>query len=517
MRSRAIVLSSAVVLLLIAGVLPMLMMCAQSVTIEGRLSLAHYRDLLGSGRPWMLMGQSLMLASLVTACATAIGLPLGILFSKTDLPLGRLFAALFTIPLLVPPYITAVAWFDLLGKTGFLGRAWFFSLPGCVLILTTTFLPVVMLLTMTYLGAVNPRLEEAGRLVAGWPRVLRQITIPLIGPGVLLAAMLVFLLAMGEFGVPTFLRYGVFPVESFTQFSAFYNFGAATTAAIPLALVTLVLLGLERRFLRERTCQLRPVSSAERPAEIALGRTRGWAVAAVGLLCVTLVIAPLSILVWQSLFGGAYPEAISRAGDSLVRSLAYAALGASLLAVVGFLAGYLIHTRALPFWRTLDSVTLFLFALPGTVIGIGLIALWNRPATNIIYATPAIILLGYLAQYSALTSRIMVAALGQIPASMEEAAQVLGAGWLRRTAGIIAPLARRGLAAGWLVGYIFCLRDMGISMLVYPPGHDTLPVRIFTLMANGSQSLIAALCVLMLAATLLPVGLLSLGWRAHAH
>jgi len=94
---------------------------------------------------------------------------------------------------------------------------------------------------------------------------------------------------------------------------------------------------------------------------------------------------------------------------------------------------------------------------------------------------------------------------------------VLGAGWLRRTSSIVAPLAKRGLAAGWLVAYIFCLRDMGISMLVYPPGHDTFPVRIFTLMANGSQSLIAALCVLMLAATLLPLGLLSLGWRAHAH
>ena len=517
MRTRQVVLGLAAVLLLIAGLLPLLVMCAKSITIDGRVSLAHYRDLLASGRPWMLMAHSLALASLTTLCATAIGLPLGILFSKTDLPLGRVFAALFTIPLLAPPYITAVAWFDLLGQTGLVGRAWLFGLPGCVLVLTSTFLPVVMLLTMTYLGAVNPGLEEAGRLVAGWPRVLRRITIPLIRPGLLLAAVLVFLLAMGEFGVPTYLRYGVFPVESFTQFSAFYNFGAATAAAMPLALVTLVFLAFERRFGRERTCQLQPVSSSERPPAIALGRARGWALALVGWLCLVLVIAPLSMLVWQSLSGGAYLEAFSRAGGSLLRSLAYAALGASLLALVGFLAGYSIHTRALPFWRALDSLTLFLFALPGAVIGIGLIALWNRPATNFIYATPAIILLGYLAQYSALTSRITVAALAQVPPSMEEAAQVLGAGWLRRTSSIVAPLAKRGLAAGWLVAYIFCLRDMGISMLVYPPGHDTFPVRIFTLMANGSESLIAALCVLMLAATLLPLGLLSLGWRAHAH
>jgi iron(III) transport system permease protein len=56
-----------------------------------------------------------------------------------------------------------------------------------------------------------------------------------------------------------------------------------------------------------------------------------------------------------------------------------------------------------------------------------------------------------------------------------------------------------------MVAYIFCLRDTGISMMVYPPGHDTLPVRIFTLMANGSSELIAALCLLMCAASLAPL------------
>jgi ABC-type Fe3+ transport system permease subunit len=49
-------------------------------------------------------------------------------------------------------------------------------------------------------------------------------------------------------------------------------------------------------------------------------------------------------------------------------------------------------------WRSVDALALFLFTLPGTVIGIGLINLWNKPMTNAIYATPAIIILGYLAQ-----------------------------------------------------------------------------------------------------------------------
>ncbi|MFQ5875519.1 MAG: ABC transporter permease, partial [Dehalococcoidia bacterium] len=334
-------------LLGVIGLLPILVMFGKSLLVEGHISLASYRGLLASVRQWTLIGHSLALSSLTTLLATAIGLPLGILLAKTDLPFRRLFAVLFTIPLLVPPYITAVSWFDLLGREGLLAQflgpfvaertsAWLFGLPGCVLVLFSTFLPVVMLLTMTCLKTVNPRLEEAGRLVSGWPGVLKGITLPLTLPGVLLAAMLVFLLTLGELGVPTFLRYDVFPVESFLQFSAFYDFGAATAAAIPLAFITFLVLVAEGIFLRDKTYQLRPAPDGERSPGIGLGHSRKWLVAWVSLLCLVVVVVPLLVLVLQSLSAGAYAEAVSRAGDSLLRSLTYAAIGASALTVLGF-------------------------------------------------------------------------------------------------------------------------------------------------------------------------------------
>jgi len=98
------------------------------------------------------------------------------------------------------------------------GSAGLFGLPGCVLVLTTVFMPVAMLLTMSYLRTADPRLEEAGRLVARWPRVLCGITLPMIRPGLVWAALLIFLLAVGEVSVPMYLRYDVFPVEILTQF-----------------------------------------------------------------------------------------------------------------------------------------------------------------------------------------------------------------------------------------------------------------------------------------------------------
>lgn len=499
-------LYAAVAVLAVVGLLPLAVMCLKSVLVDGSLSFGYYRELFASGRAWVLLANSVKLALWTTVVVTAIGVPLGILFGKTDLPGRRTFALLFTVPLLAPPYITAVSWFDVLGGSS----AWLFGLPGCVLVLFSAFLPVTMLLTIALLRTVNPRLEEAARLVSGWGGVLKGITIPLILPGILLASSLVFLLAMGELGVPMFLRYDVFPVESFTQFSAFLNFGAATASAMPLALVAMLLLGIEWVLFRDRIQHLRPASGDASAVQIRLGRARIPALIAVAVLCAAAVVAPLAGLVIQSAKASAYVEAWQRAGASLIRSIGYAALGALLLTVLGFFLGYLIHSKALAFWRAVDGFTLLLFAMPGSVIGIGLVGLWNHPLTTFVYTTPAIILLGYLAQYLALTSRFTVAALGHIPDSMEEAAQMASAGWWRRIGWIVAPLAGRGLLAAWLVAYIFCLRDLSISTMVYPPGHDLFTTRTFTLMANGAPEMIAALCVLLVGATLAPLGALGI-------
>jgi iron(III) transport system permease protein len=348
-----------------------------------------------------------------------------------------------------------------------------------------------------------------------WPGVLWRITLPLIAPAILFAAVLVFLLTLGEAGVPTFLRYPVYPVEILTQFAAFYDFSAATAAAIPLLIVTVIILVLEIRFLRTSVLELSAATFGGRNAPIELGR---WRFPLLGLALVwtlVTVAVPIAVLIVQSASLSAFADAFSRASDSILRSVVFAAIGATLLTLLGFFGGYLVHNRALPLWRSVDALALFLFTLPGTVIGIGLISLWNRPITNAIYATPAIIILGYLAQYAVLPTRMTAAILQRIPSSLERAAQLYGASWFMTLRRIVAPLAKRGLIAAWIIAYIFCLRDLGITLVVYPPGFDTLPVRILTLMANGAPSLISALCVILIAVTLLPLFVGAL-WQKRA-
>jgi iron(III) transport system permease protein len=119
-------------------------------------------------------------------------------------------------------------------------------------------------------------------------------------------------------------------------------------------------------------------------------------------------------------------------------------------------------------------------------------------------------LLGYLAQYAILPMRVVAASLHAVPHALEQPAWLSGAGWIATLRWIVAPLACRGLLAAWLISFVFALRDVAISIVVYPPGADTLPVRILTLMANGAPSLIAALCIILIAVTLLPLAVAGL-------
>lgn len=508
-----------------AGLLPIATMVVRSFLVDGRPSAAAFAALLASSQRLVpLFGHSLTLSVLVAFLAMLMGAPIGVILARTDIPWRGALAVLFALPLLLPPYVLAIAWFMALGPAGAIGRflpqaaseflsSHLFGLPGCVATLSTSLAPIVMLLTMTGFGSVNPRLEQAGLLMSGWPNVLLRITAPLAAPATLFGALLVFLLTLGEVGIPTFLRYPVYPSEVLTQFAAFYDFSAATAAAMPLLLIAAAALALEVHFLRASSITLAAPGPRVRPATIALGRWRSLLFWLLSSWAALTVIAPLAALIGAAFSFDVFAQALARASDAVLRSVAFATVAATLLTLLGFFCGYLIYSKALPLWRSVDALALFLFTLPGTVIGVGLIGVWNHPATNFIYATPAILILGLVAQYALIPTRVTIVILQRIAPSLEHAAALCGAGWLMVLRDILAPLAKRGLIAAWAMSYVFCMRDSGVAMVVYPPGSDTLPVRIMTMMANGAPSLIAALCVILIIVTLAPA-LAVLLWRA---
>jgi iron(III) transport system permease protein len=469
-------------------------MLASSVWVRGGFSARNYVEVFGNPQFWVLFRNSLTLAALTTSLAGIAGVILGVLIIKTDMPMGTLLAAGFSLPPLFPPCVLAVGWFEILGRGGILSRwtnpaigemtsRWFFGFPGAVVVLASAFMPIVLLLTITYLRSVSPTLEEAAQLSYGPFAVLRQMMIPLIRPGIVLALTLAFLLTMGECGAPAFLRLNVFPVASFTQLSAFYNFGAATAAATPLIGVLLAGLLVEQKALGQRSYSFRWVRP-EMTALIPLGRKRIPALVAAITLASLFVGIPMAGVLWRGSSGAALVKR-SR-GARIVRFAASFTLPRRL--------------RLFPRWDS-SSPTLYTGAR------------LHRSFTNWIYATPALLGFGFMAQYTALGTRILAAGMSQLSPSLEEAAEVAGVKWFHRVFGILAPLLRRATLAVWIATFVFCLRDVSLPLLLAPPGQDTLTARTMTLMANGSPELIAALCLLSVTLALVPVAVAGIAWR----
>lgn len=509
-RAETIVLSLCVAVIAIAGLAPIAVMAVESVRHNGHFSLNHYRELISAARFWPLFGNSVRLALATTTVCGVIGVPAGILFAKSNLPLRSGFIWLLTVPFVLPPYFVALGWARVVARIGAIPSDWLFGFGGCLLVLSSVFLPITILLTVASSSNVDGRLEEAGRVASGWPAVLRRITLPLSAPGIVFSLVLVFLLAIGELSVPSFLRYPVLPVLSFTQFAASYDFGAATAAAVPLAALAFLGVFVESTVLKNRVFTFRSIG---RGLVIPLGRWKLFVAALVGLLTIALVILPLSALLADAFSLTGMHEAMQRAGASVIRSVIYSAIAATILMTLGFLLAHLTRDRA---QRLVNFLTLALFAIPGTVLSIGLVRLWNSPITWLIYATPALLILGYTAQYCAVTTRLSLAGFFLIPRTLDEAARLSGASWARRLFRIFVPLSTRTLLCAWLAAYILCLRDVPLALMTPPPGGDPLPARILTLMANGAPPLIASLCLIMAIASLLPLAILTRVIRAQA-
>ena len=157
-----------------------------------------------------------------------------------------------------------------------------------------------------------------------------------------------------------------------------------------------------------------------------------------------------------------------------------------------------------------DLVLLVIFAVPSTVLGVGLIGLWNRPGLfGEIYASQAILIIAYIARFVTVSALILATSVRQVPESFEEAAEVAGGSWPRTFAQIVLPNIRPGVVAAWLVSFILVVGELGTTILVAPPGESTLPVRIYTLIANTPSSEVAALALMEVGIILVPLTMLA--------
>jgi iron(III) transport system permease protein len=466
-------------------------------------SWATAAGFLGESGAGALLLRSLALSAAVTLLALGIGVPMGVVVGRTDAR-GRSAAwLLHAFPAFLPPFLLALGWFHILGARGLAGSAAtsraLFSEAGVVLVLALAFAPVATSLVALGLQALDPSLEDAARVAAGPFRAVIRILLPSATPAAALAAIVVFTLAFSELGVPMFLRVEVFPSAVFSRLGGIdYAPGEALALVLPLVPLALLLLVAERRLVGVRSYAVLGLRSP-RPDRLSLGRGRTAASLALWLAAV-LSVTPIAALAVRALSGGGFAQVSAWISRAPGNSLSSAAIAATVIVAIGLVVGHA-AARRLPGAALLDAAAVLSFVTPAALLGVGLVGLWNRPGLQWVYATPGILVVGYVARYAVLGVRAMGALVAQTPRHLEEAAATVGAGYARRLGRILVPLHARGIGFAWLLAFVSCLRDLETAVLYYPPGGEPLTVRIFTLEANGPEPLVAALALVHVAMT----------------
>ncbi len=505
------------VVLALAILAPSGVMLLASLEGENGPSLAAYSNVLATPRQLGLFAKSLALAAGTTLLALTLGVPIGFALARIDVPLRRFWYALLVLPLVLPPYLFAVAWIDLLAPGGLFERLASaipgpnsaapnaYNLWGAIWVLGLCYFPLAAMLTSFSFRNADAAQEEAARLYTGWRRTLFTVTLRQALPAVLASAALIFVLALGRFGVPSLLHCQVYTTEVFARFSAFYDVPGAAATALPLVLLAAaVLLPFERY---QDGARLRFGARALRPAPpLPIGRWR-WGFGA-GMAAVFLValILPAAALMLQAGGPAAYLHAFKSAWPELRNSAAVAAAAASAMLLAALPAAYFAaRAKSLP--AALVSLGLLLsFAVPGTVLGIGLIKLCNGPGLlGTLYGSPAILVVAAAARFMAVLFFGARLAIGRIDPALEEAAAVSGISWPRTWIHVVLPRIAPSLAALWLLAFVLTAGELSASVLVSPPGFTTIATRLFSLMHYGVNELVAALAIMLMAAVGLPI------------
>ncbi len=549
-RSVSVLLALLVLTLLI--VIPLIQIFIQSVYRDGELQLAAPFRTIADADLAKVMLNTVWLGLCVIVGTTLLALPLAWIMVHT--PLGRIrgLEVILLIPFMTPPYIGSMGWILFMQKNGYLeqlvpalGRIApsFFSFGGMIAIMSLHLFPFLYLLLRGALERIGGSLEEAASVLGApaWYR-FRRIVVPLLLSSFGMGAMLIFVKTIAEFGTPaTFgkrIGYDVMTSEIHRYVSSWpIDFGKATSLSSLLLSVCLLMWYVQSVLNRRYTYSLVGGKGSRRSAESG----RGPVLWLGGLFVLLLLVFSIGIpyfsiiaastmklrgegLSWSNTTLDAYRELLSFGTPgmkALMNSIWLALAASSVAAVLGTWFALTIRRSKTAGQRSVDLLSLLPNTVPGIVIVVGLILLWNSPWMPIpLYNTAGIVILTYVVLFVPYTVQYVKSAAGQIDDSLLQAGQVFGGRPSYLLARITLPLILPGIIAGWTMTFTISSRELVGSLLILPPSMQTSATFIFAQFEQGQVSLGMAMAVVSVGfTTLILVIMESLGskrkWNAR--
>lgn len=480
----------------VAAVLPLLRTPAESIT--------EALTLLNSTRLWGLWLKSCAIAVGTVGVALFLGAPLGYCLHILAGARRTFLPALLSAPLFLPPHVMAVAWIDVLGPHG-LVATWGIPLPaiytpmGVALVQALSWYPIPLFVVWLHLRQQDPRIADAAKTLAPGPFVFWHVTVPLLRPALLTGALIVFLLSLLNFSVPSLLQVPVYTVEIFSSFNSLLDQRQAVLLAIPLVATGLLLGILLFRFAPRIVQQ---AIQSPRATPRTRDTARRYATAVSALLLGLPAAALLFRIETPHALWGAWWTGAHEIGASLLLS----SVGATLLLLLT-LPLALQTRRRHPVLLTSLAIA---YLVSGPVLGVGLIACWNHGGVpGYLYDRFPILLVATTSRYAFFSWLGVLLVVRWLPNEIPEAAQCFGATPGQVFWRVTFPLIRRPLLALWTGLFLLLMGELECIVLIAPPGWVPVSLRIYTLMHYGPTAMVSALALLQGLASLLLLGGLS--------
>ncbi|MFM1651073.1 ABC transporter permease [Brevibacillus sp. B_LB10_24] len=477
----------------------------------GELTLRYLGKFFERKFYWVTLINSFQVTIVTTVLSVAIGLPIAYLMRKVKIKGSRIIEILIIISYLSPPFIGAYAWIQLLGRSGVLTKFindlfhvklnGIYGFPGIVLVLTLQSFPLIYIYICGALKNLDNSLNEAAESL-GYSSIQRlfKIIIPLIMPTVLASALLVFMRVIADFGTPMLIGEGfrTIPVLIYTQFMS--EVGGDDGFAAALCLITIlitILLFIVQRLLARRysysMSALKPMVAEE------IGGFKNILSHAFVYVTVLLAILPQCVVIFTSFLktkggqvftGGfsleSYKNIFFDKNSSVILNTYLLGIAAIIIIVVfGIMIAYLTVRKKNALTSTLDTISMFPFIIPGSVLGISfLFAFSQKPL--LLSGTMLIMIMSFAIRRLPYTIRSSTAIIGQISPSIEEAAISLGASETKAFRKVIIPMMMPGVIAGAIMSWITVISELSSSIILYTNKTQTLTVSVYTEVIRGN-------------------------------
>ena len=514
--------------LLIFQVFPLLYLLVRSFFVDGQFSLEGFKRIYTYALNWTCLKNTIVSAGLAMVFGVLLAFPLAWLVGRTNLYGKNFFRTLFVMTYMVPPYVGAMAWLRLLNpKVGtlnvFLANLFhlsempfnIYSVGGLVWVLTTFYYPYAFITISRAMEKMDPSLEEASRISGASPlKTLFTVTLPLMVPSVVAAALLVFVAAASCYGIPSIIGA---PGQIYTVTTRIFDYVSignedaltnATCLAVFLMVISLAILYISN-FVVGKKDFITVSGKSTRPNIVDLGKWRIPLTVVVSLFAIIVVAIPFATVIMTS-FTKNMGKGLFEAGNftlqhwktiltrkairgSAKNSLVAAIAAATFGMIVCLVMAYLLKRtnakgRQIPdFLITVGSGT------PSVIIALSLIMTMSGRFGINIYNTMAIMVIAYMIKYMLMGMRTVVSAFSQISPSLEEAAQISGSNWTRRLKDVVLPLILPSIVAGWFLIFMPCFYELSMSNLLYSTNTKVLGVELYTYQTYHSQQTASAL------------------------